>query len=312
MAECMVIRKIRDGENTVKNTATKPNDQMPESNTSKEAAVIDQQIRQKKNNRNRRNKNNNTQVLNAEVSGTKDDHGIFIKASVMEPGDIFQDSILELEEITQHTSDIEVQEIEDVFNCPTQTPETLRPIGNARTLVVEVNTGNIWGFWTKGIVVNLVDLSHQQITIKTSDLLISLVHARSPYVQRRALWEELSQLSLNVEAWAVAGDFNVVILTIERKGGRLPCQTTVNESVDFINGNALMDTTSLGFKFSWSNKRHRDSRMGFEKKKKKKNVTDELEWIMKEQEENPFNVQLQEMELNKEEELIGILDTEAA
>ncbi|KAF9619826.1 hypothetical protein IFM89_009577 [Coptis chinensis] len=32
---------------------------------------------------------------------------------------------------------------------------------------------------------------------------------------------------------------------------------------------------------------------------------------MKEQEEDPFNVQLQEMELNKEEELNGILDTEA-
>ncbi|KAF9589930.1 hypothetical protein IFM89_029546 [Coptis chinensis] len=49
---------------------------------------------------------------------------------------------------------------------------------------------------------------------------------------------------------------------------------------------------------------------GFEKKKKK-SVTDDLERIMKEHEEDPFNVQLQEMELNKEEELNGILDTEA-
>ncbi|KAF9601708.1 hypothetical protein IFM89_022237 [Coptis chinensis] len=104
-------------------------------------------------------------------------------------------------------------------------------------------------------------MSHQQITIKTGDLLISLVHARSPYVQRRALWEELSQLGLNAEAWAVAGDFNVVTSNVERKGGRLPCQTAVNEFVEFINGNALMDTTSLGFQFSWSNKRRGDRRM---------------------------------------------------
>ncbi|KAF9610355.1 hypothetical protein IFM89_022025 [Coptis chinensis] len=45
------------------------------------------------------------------------------------------------------------------------------------------------------------------------------------------------------------------------------------------------------------------------KKKKKKSVIDDLERIMKEQEEDPFNVQLQEMELDKEEELNGILDT---
>ncbi|KAF9604242.1 hypothetical protein IFM89_004948 [Coptis chinensis] len=255
-------------------------------------------------------------------------------------------------------------------------------------------------------------MSHQHISIKTGDLLISLVHARSAYVQRRALWDELSQLGLNVEAWAVAGDFNVVTSNEERKGGRLPCQIAVNEFVEFINGNALIDTTSLGFKFSWSNKRHGDKRMvqkidrilvnqkwidaatewrskilqrrisdhspivgwftaipkphnipfRFKKhwikheslkevvkqsweerlkdapirkvmkklkrlkevlktwswetfgdlSKKKKRVTEDLERIMKEQEEDPFNVQLQERERNKEEELNGILDTEAA
>ncbi|KAF9589386.1 hypothetical protein IFM89_023418 [Coptis chinensis] len=255
-------------------------------------------------------------------------------------------------------------------------------------------------------------MSHQHISIKTGDLLISLVHARSAYVQRRALWDELSQLGLNVEAWAVAGDFNVVTSNEERKGGRLPCRIAVNEFVEFINGNALIDTTSLGFKFSWSNKRHEDKRMvqkidrilvnqkwidaatGWRSKilqrrisdhspivgwftaipkphnipfrfkkhwikheslkevvkqsweerledapirkvmkklkrlkevlkawswdtfgdlsKKKKRVTEDLERIMKEQEEDPFNVQLQERERNKEEELNGILDTEAA
>ncbi|KAF9618929.1 hypothetical protein IFM89_002924 [Coptis chinensis] len=59
----------------------------------------------------------------------------------------------------------------------------------------------------------------------------------------------------------VAGDFNVVTSNEERKGGRLPCQTAVNEFVEFINGNALIDTTSFSFKFSWSNKRHGDKRM---------------------------------------------------
>ncbi|KAF9603950.1 hypothetical protein IFM89_039289 [Coptis chinensis] len=226
-------------------------------------------------------------------------------------------------------------------------------------------------------------MSHQQITIKTGDLLISLVHARSPYVQRRALWEELSQLGLNAEAWAVAGDFNVVTSNVERKGGRLPCQTAVNEFVEFINGNALMDTTKMDrcshrmakqnptteifdhspivgwfttipkphnipFRFkkhwikheslkevvkqSWEEcledvpirkvmkklKRLKEALKTWSREtfgdlsKKKKSATEDLEWIMKEQEEDPFNVQLQAMERNKEEELNGILDTEAA
>ncbi|KAF9610305.1 hypothetical protein IFM89_021975 [Coptis chinensis] len=76
----------------------------------------------------------------------------------------------------------------------------------------------------------------------------------------KALWDEFV-LGLNAEAWAVAGDFNVVTSNEERKGGRFPCQTAVNEFVEFINGNALIDTRSLGFKFSWSNKRHGDKRM---------------------------------------------------
>ncbi|KAF9589931.1 hypothetical protein IFM89_029547 [Coptis chinensis] len=126
------------------NTATKPNDQLPESNTGKEAAVIDQQVWQRKNNnkRNKRKKNNNTQVLNARVSGTKDDHGIFIEASTTELGDIFQDSTSELEEITQHTADIEVGEIVDAVNSPTQTHGTLGPVENARTSIVAVHIGD--------------------------------------------------------------------------------------------------------------------------------------------------------------------------
>ncbi|KAF9600832.1 hypothetical protein IFM89_013067 [Coptis chinensis] len=228
----------------------------------------------------------------------------------------------------------------------------------------------------------------------------------------KALWDEVvANLGLNVEAWAWQGTLMWLIRMKKKKRGRLPCQIAVNEFVEFINGNALIDTTSLGFKFSWSNKRHGDKRMvqkidrilvnqkwidaatGWRSKilqwrisdhspivgwftaipkphnipfrfkkhwikheslkevakqkpgrtpedahrkvmkklkrlkevlktwswetfgdlrKKKKRVTEDLERIMKEQEEDPFNVQLQERERNKEEELNGILDTEAA
>ncbi|KAF9624392.1 hypothetical protein IFM89_010780 [Coptis chinensis] len=84
---------------------------------------------------------------------------------------------------------------------------------------------------------------------------------RSPYVQIRVLWEELSLLGLTTEAWVMGGDFNAVTSTAERKWGRLPYRTAGNEFVNFINANALLDSTNLGFNFSWSNRRHGNSRM---------------------------------------------------
>ncbi|KAF9598280.1 hypothetical protein IFM89_026486, partial [Coptis chinensis] len=248
MDECMVMRRIRDGETTGRNTKSKPNDQLPESNIGNEATVIDQQAWQrKKNKRNRRKKNNNTQVLNAGVSGTKDALRNLIEAFATEPGDIFQDSISELEEITQNTTSIEVGETVDAVNSLNQTPITLGSVERARKSIVAVNT-------------------EDQVIVSDGleDQVGGTLHESAHTGCGRSLYDDshyLQLLGLNAEAWAVAGDFNVVSSIVERKGGRLPCQTAVNEFVDLINGNALMDTTSLGFKFSWSNKRHGDRRM---------------------------------------------------
>ncbi|KAF9609460.1 hypothetical protein IFM89_016459 [Coptis chinensis] len=143
MAECTVMRRIRDGETTVRSTASKPNEQLPESTKGKEAPVLDQPAWQrKKYKRNRRKKINNAQVLNAGVSGMKDARESLIEAYATEPGDIFQDSISELEETTQTTTDIEVRETVDAANSPNQTTGTLGSAENARTLIGVVNTGD--------------------------------------------------------------------------------------------------------------------------------------------------------------------------
>ncbi|KAF9599025.1 hypothetical protein IFM89_033370 [Coptis chinensis] len=249
-------------------------DQVPESNKGKEAAEIDQPAWQrKKNKRNRRKKNTTTQAPNAGVSGTKDALGNLMEAYATEPGEIFQDSISELEEITQNTAEMEVREIVDAV--PNRNSGTLGSVEYARTSIVAVTIGdqaivservedqvggNLQEGEHTGCGISSYDDDHslQLVVAAVTDPVASL---KSAYVQRRALWDELSQLGLNAEAWAVAGDFNVVTSNEERKGGRLPCQTAVNKFVEFINGNALIDTTSLGFKFSWSNKRHGDKRM---------------------------------------------------
>ncbi|KAF9603807.1 hypothetical protein IFM89_037941 [Coptis chinensis] len=77
----------------------------------------------------------------------------------------------------------------------------------------------------------------------------------SAYGIRRALWAELSQLGLAVKPWAVVGDFNIVSEISERKGGRTPCLVAMSDFNSFIHSNALIDSTTMGFKYSWCNKR---------------------------------------------------------
>ncbi|KAF9595573.1 hypothetical protein IFM89_001045 [Coptis chinensis] len=121
--------------------------------------------------------------------------------------------------------------------------------------------GNIWVFWREGLAVSLVSLSHQQITVRVNSFLMSFVHASSSYGLRRELWQDLSQLRTNNEAWAVIGDFNIVSSVVERKGGCRPCLTAMNEFNSFIHSNALINSTTLGYKFSWCNKRWGSRRM---------------------------------------------------
>ncbi|KAF9622277.1 hypothetical protein IFM89_031080 [Coptis chinensis] len=83
----------------------------------------------------------------------------------------------------------------------------------------------------------------------------------SSYGTRRGLWQELGRLGNTVDAWAVVGDFNIVSSVTERRGGRSPCITAMNEFNSFIHSNALIDSTTCGFNYSWCNKRWGNKRM---------------------------------------------------
>ncbi|KAF9606441.1 hypothetical protein IFM89_025150 [Coptis chinensis] len=317
------------------NAASKPDDQLPESNNGKEAAESDQPAwKRKKNKRNRRKKNTTTQAPNA------------------------GDSISELEEITQNTAEMEVKDTVDAVS--NRNSGTLGSVENARKSIVAVTNGdqaivseraddqvggNLQEGEHTGCGIRSYDDAHslQLVVAAVTDPIASL---KSAYVQRRALWDELSQLGLNVEAWAVAGDFNVVTSNKERKGGRLPCQ--IAKWIDAATGwrskilqrrisdhspivgwfTAIPKPHNIPFKFkkhwikheslkevvkqSWEERLEDAPIKKVMKKlkrlkevlktwswetfgdlsKKKKRVTEDLERIMKEQEENPFNVQL--------------------
>ncbi|KAF9619474.1 hypothetical protein IFM89_007222 [Coptis chinensis] len=101
----------------------------------------------------------------------------------------------------------------------------------------------------------LVSLLEQQITIQVENYLMSFVHANCFYGVRRQLWQELTMLGQSGQAWAVIGDFNIVTSFAERKGGGTPCISAMDNFNLFIHLNALIDSTTSGFRFSWCNKR---------------------------------------------------------
>ncbi|KAF9626314.1 hypothetical protein IFM89_032163 [Coptis chinensis] len=57
------------------------------------------------------------------------------------------------------------------------------------------------------------------------------------------------------------GDFNIVTSILKRKGGGTPCISAMDDFNHFIHSNALIDSTTLGFKYSWCNKRWGSKRM---------------------------------------------------
>ncbi|KAF9596337.1 hypothetical protein IFM89_008863 [Coptis chinensis] len=121
--------------------------------------------------------------------------------------------------------------------------------------------GNIWLFWREGMNPTLVNLSQQQITVEVGNSLMTFVHASSSYGIRRQLWQELSLMGTSGQAWAVIGDFNIVTSIAERKGGGTPCISAMDDFNHFIHSNALIDSTTSGFKYSWCNKRWGSKRM---------------------------------------------------
>ncbi|KAF9602149.1 hypothetical protein IFM89_025316 [Coptis chinensis] len=154
--------------------------------------------------------------------------------------------------------------VEPLIAPPIFCPAALSRLGFSSNFIhnnIPSKRGNIWVFLKEGINATIVDISCQQISIKIEKFTISMVHASSYYVQRRVLWDELSHFGLSVEAWMIIRDFNIVTRNAERKGGRLPCQIAVLDFNDFINSNCLVDSTTLGHRYSWSNRRCGNKRM---------------------------------------------------
>ncbi|KAF9612999.1 hypothetical protein IFM89_004803 [Coptis chinensis] len=196
---------------------------------------------------------------------------------------------------------------EPLIRPPTGLPSLLGRLGFGAKFVhndIPNKVRNIWVFWKEELTVQLIAFSNQHITVKIGGFLMSFVHARSSYESHRSLWEELSQLGLNAEAWAVVGDFNVISTLDERKWGRTPCSTATNEFNNFIHSNALVDTTKMGLNLkeviekSWV-----EPLNDVPTRKNIKEMNEELDLILQDQEVNPFDSHLHKLEFEKVAEI---------
>ncbi|XP_026459765.1 uncharacterized protein LOC113360473 [Papaver somniferum] len=66
------------------------------------------------------------------------------------------------------------------------------------------------------------------------------------------LWQQLCLQDLTVP-WLIIGDFNCVLRGDEKKGGKEPHTSCINEFSDWMDDNNLFEADSLGCKLTWTN-----------------------------------------------------------
>ncbi|XP_026378603.1 uncharacterized protein LOC113273048 [Papaver somniferum] len=81
--------------------------------------------------------------------------------------------------------------------------------------------GNIWLFWNKTLPEpTVISMSSQMITVSIGGVLVSGIHARVGVVQRRFLCSEMELISDLKQPWLAIGDFNSIVSSEEKIGGR--------------------------------------------------------------------------------------------
>ncbi|XP_026417280.1 uncharacterized protein LOC113312758 [Papaver somniferum] len=71
-------------------------------------------------------------------------------------------------------------------------------------------------------------------------------------VHRRRLWQQLSSSDISIP-WLVIGDFNCVLRNVEKKRGREPRTSVINEFSNWMEDNDLFEAYFLGSNFTWAN-----------------------------------------------------------
>ncbi|XP_026410064.1 uncharacterized protein LOC113305190 [Papaver somniferum] len=86
-------------------------------------------------------------------------------------------------------------------------------------------------------------------------VLVISIHANSYTMNRRDLWKDLYGISLLDKSWLIIGDFNTVLNTNEKKGGRSLLTSAMSDFNDCVDSCGLIQAPKSGLVFSWCNGR---------------------------------------------------------
>ncbi|XP_028773891.1 uncharacterized protein LOC114730946 [Neltuma alba] len=119
-------------------------------------------------------------------------------------------------------------------------------------------SGGIWVLWTDQIQVDIL-LSHWQfihtrvhLPHTSRSFLFTAVYASPMNSVRIQLWSELSNLARSIfEPWAIAGDFNSVLYSSERRTSTGRRREGCPHFLQFVNDCTLLDLGFSGPRFTW-------------------------------------------------------------
>ncbi|XP_026417146.1 uncharacterized protein LOC113312624 [Papaver somniferum] len=122
--------------------------------------------------------------------------------------------------------------------------------------------GNIWLSWNKTLPEpSVISMSSQMITVSIGGVLVSGIHAHMGVVQRRFLWSEMDQISELKQPWLAIGDFNSIVSSEEKVGGRAANRRVMQEFNTCLDNCELIHAPKSGLQFSWSNCQHGNKRI---------------------------------------------------
>ncbi|XP_026456991.1 uncharacterized protein LOC113357751 [Papaver somniferum] len=120
--------------------------------------------------------------------------------------------------------------------------------------IVDGRKANLWIFWNNSINASIViHSSRQSITVEVGGVLVTGVHADVLCINRRDLWAELAPFSTSNKPWIILGDFNTISSLDEKKGGRVPLNSSVAKFNECIDNCELLHAAKTGLQISWSN-----------------------------------------------------------
>ncbi|XP_042942334.1 uncharacterized protein LOC122276573 [Carya illinoinensis] len=88
----------------------------------------------------------------------------------------------------------------------------------------EDSGGKIWLLWAAGVKVKVLNYFAQSLTVSLDEnncqFIISFIYATCRQLERRDLWDNLHSINPGNVRWMVLGDFNIIRVDGERRGGR--------------------------------------------------------------------------------------------